>query len=112
MKSLLNVDLEQFIEIREQHNKPTFIVESCVVSARADMDSSSNGEPLVWIAFEADNSDIAIILVKNEVDTDTDKVACFLGFGMNSSRREGVVGTEEKRPVMVRIHYTRSLSIT
>lgn len=83
-----------------------------MVSARADMDSSSNGEPLVWIALEADNSDIAIILVRNEVDTDTDKVACFLGFGMNSSRREGVVGTEEKRPVMVRLPYTRSLSIT
>ena len=98
--------------------------------AGADMASSSNGEPPLWIALEADNSDIASILVRHGVDTDNwgpgpdgcsqtllhravdenrEEAACFLvrsGCDMNSSRREGVggAGGEEARDGQAPLH--------
>ena len=38
--------------------------------AGADMTSSSSGEPPLWLALEAENTDLASILVRHGVDTD------------------------------------------
>ena len=84
--------------------------------AGADTTSSSNGEPPLWIALEAENYTIGSILVRHGVDTDCwgegpdgcqqtllhravdenkEEVGCFLirsGCDLNCSRREGVDG--------------------
>ena len=42
-----------------------------LAGAGADMSSSSSGEPILWISLEAEKFDIASILVRHGVDTDS-----------------------------------------
>ena len=102
------------LELAVREGAETIVEKLC--GAGADMSSSSNGEPPLWISLEQENENMASILVRHGVDTDSwgpgpdhcsqtllhravdenkEEAACFLirsGCDMNCSRREGAGG--------------------
>ena len=56
------------LELAVREGAETIVEKLC--GAGADMTSSSSGEPPLWLALEAGNTDLASILVRHGVDTD------------------------------------------